>query len=75
MEEFGEIKIAGGYIDYTRQIPERCLHEINEFHLMIDISSFNGVLDVAKFLNWVAKCNRLEECMHILEGKKKKNYS
>jgi hypothetical protein len=42
---------------------------INEFHLMIDISSFNGYLDVVKFLDWVAKCNRLEECMNILEGK------
>jgi hypothetical protein len=36
---------------------------------MIHISSFNGDLDTAKFLDWVAKCNRLQECMDILEEK------
>jgi hypothetical protein len=36
---------------------------------MIHISSFNGDLDIAKFLDWVAKCNRLQECMNISEEK------
>jgi hypothetical protein len=69
VEEFGEIKIVGGYMNYTRQRHERCFHEINEFHPMIHISSFNGDLDIAKFLDWVAKCNRLQECMNISEEK------
>jgi hypothetical protein len=40
---------------------------MNEFYLRVDIPNFNVDIDIEKFFYWIAKCDRLKECMNTSE--------
>lgn len=53
------------FVDYNKTMLERHFHETNEFHLKLDIPSFNGDLSVGEFMDYLTNYDKVMEYLKL----------
>lgn len=53
------------FVDYDKTMLERHSHETNEFHLKLDIPSFNGDLSVGEFMDYLTNYDKVMEYLKL----------